>query len=120
MKNYILTAVMISVLTVSCTKSTTRTENPDGSVTTTTVTEYSSGVDTSKIIKVKEDVKIKVDEAGNTIDEAAQKTKEGLNKAGKDIKTGAKEIGEDVKNAAAKGAEKVEEGAKKLKEDLKR
>jgi len=124
MRKQILAAMAISVLfMVACTKSTTKTEqveNPDGSVTTTTttVTETSAHVDTSKINKAKEDVKVKVDEAGNKIDNAAQKTKENLNEAGKDIKQGAQEIGKDVKDAAAKGAAKVEEGAKKLKEDL--
>lgn len=126
MKKQIFAALIISAFIVSCTKSTTKTEqveNPDGSVTTTTttVTESSAGiVDTSKINKTKEDVKTKVDAAGNKINEAAQKTKADLNEAGKDIKAGAKEIGNDVKDAAAKGAEKIEEGAKKLKEDLKK
>lgn len=58
MKNQILSAVAISILAVSCTKSTTKTEqveNPDGSVTTTTttVTETSTGVDSTKINETK-------------------------------------------------------------------
>ncbi|MBT2621398.1 MULTISPECIES: hypothetical protein [Chryseobacterium] len=126
MKKQILTVLMAAGLVVSCTKSTTKTEqveNPDGSVTTTSTTVTQSPtdiVDTSKVNKAKEDVKAKVDAAGDKIDNAAHKTKTELNEAGKDIKAGAKEIGKDVKDAAAKGAGKVEEGAKKLKEDLKK
>lgn len=126
MKKQIVTALMIAGLVISCTKSTTKTEqveNPDGSVTTTstTITQTPTNlVDSSKVNKAKEDVKTKVDAAGDKIDNAAHKTKAELNEAGKDIKAGAKEIGKDVKDAAAKGAGKVEEGAKKLKEDLKK
>jgi len=134
MKKQILSALMISIVLVSCTKSASKTEkveNPDGTITTTTTTESQTGlgVDTAKINQAKENTQTKIDEAGDKIDNAAEnaknkinttadKAKEDLNKAGKDIKTGAQEVGKDVKNAAAKGASKVEEGAKKLKEDL--
>lgn len=154
MKKQIVTALMVAGLVVSCTKSTTKTEqveNPDGSVTTTstTVTQEGPGVDTARVNEAREDVKAKVDAAGNKIDNAADKAKAEINEAGKDvkakvdaagnkidnaadkakaeinsagkdIKAGAKEVGNDVKDAAAKGAGKIEEGAKKLKEDLKR
>lgn len=125
MKKQIVTALMVAGLVVSCTKSTTKTEqveNPDGSITTTSTTVTQSPadiVDTTKINKAKEDVKAKVDATGDKIDNAAHKAKADLNEAGKDIKAGAKELGQDIKDAAAKGAGKVEEGAKKLKEDLK-
>jgi len=124
MKKQILAATAILAFFISCTKSTTKTEkmeNPDGSITTTTVTETKSGlVDSSKVDNAKQDVKNTLDKTGEKIDETAKKTKEELNQVGNNIKEGAKETGKDVKNAASKGAEKIEEGAKKLKEDLKK
>lgn len=111
MKKQILAAIAVSLFIVSCTKSTSKTEtteNPDGSVTTTTVTETTSGIiDTSKIDKARNDIKSGVDAAGNKIENTAEKVNQDLKKAG-----------EDVKDAAAKGAQKVEEGARNLKEDL--
>ena len=76
MKKHILAAVAVSTLFVACTKSTTteKTENPDGSVTTTTTTELGTGlVDTSKIDKAKSDIKNTVDNAGDKIENTAQK-----------------------------------------------
>ena len=135
MKKQILAAFAVSAFFVSCTQSTTKTEkveNPDGSVTTTTVTESHTGImDSTKIDKAKSNLENTVDKTGEKIDQTAQKTKQNLNEAGKDIKTeankigkdiksGAQAVGKDVKNAAATGAQKIEEGAKKLKEDLKK
>ncbi|MDR6514917.1 hypothetical protein [Chryseobacterium camelliae] len=124
MKKQILAGLLVSVMVASCTKSTIKTEqveNPDGSVTTTTtVTENTGLVDTSKVNEARQNAKVKAHETGEKIDAAAQKTKQDLKEAGKDLKEAGKEIGNDVKDAAAKGASKVEEGARKLKEDLKK
>lgn len=135
MKKNFLSAVMMAAVIVSCTKSSVKTEsteNPDGSITTTTtVSENGLGVDTAKINHVKENAQATINEADRKIDNAAEearnkidatadRTKKNLHEAGEDIRQGAKEVGRDVKDAAAKGASKVEEGARKLKEDLKK
>jgi predicted small secreted protein len=124
MKKQIIAAFAASALIVSCTQSTTKTEkieNPDGSTTTTTVTESSTGfVDTAKVDKAKSDVKNTVSKTGEKINEAGKDIKTEANKVGKDIKSGAQEVGKDIKNTAATGAQKVEDAAKKLKEDLKK
>lgn len=107
-----LAAGIVFLTLLSCKKSETKietTENPDGSVTTTTIeTEKSSGLDSAKINNTVDKAKDKLNTAGEKIDDAADK-------AGKKLK----EAGKDVKDAAAKGAEKVEKGAEKVKEDLK-
>lgn len=122
MKKHILAAFAASAFIVSCTQSTTKTEkveNPDGSSTTTTVTESHTGfVDTAKVDKAKSDVKTTVSKTGEKINAAGENIKTEASKVGKDIKSGAQEVGKDVKNTAAKGAQKVEDAAKKLKEDL--
>lgn len=113
MKTFFLTAGLIALSVIACKKSETKiqtTENPDGSVTTTTIeTEKTTMVDTAKINATVDQAKEKLNEAGKKIDEATEKTGEKLKKAG-----------EDVKDAAAKGAEKVEKSAEKVKEDLKK
>lgn len=124
MKKHIMAVFAASALIVSCTQSTTKTEkveNPDGSTTTTTVTESHTGfVDTAKVDKAKSDVKMTVSKTGEKINEAGKDIKTEADKVGKDIKSGAQEVGKDVKNTAAKGAQKIEDAAKKLKEDLKK
>ena len=104
MKNFILSAAVIAVTFVSCKKSETKvetSENPDGTITTTTIeTEKSTGFDSAKINATVDKAKEKLEVAGEKIDAAADKA------------------GEDVKEVAAKGAEKVEKGAEKAKEDL--
>ena len=124
MKKQILASLAASAIIVSCTQSTTKTEkveNPDGSTTTTTVTESSTGfVDTAKVGKAKSDVKNTVNKTGEKINEAGKDIKTEADKVGKDIKSGAQEVGKDIKNTAATEAQKVEDAAKKLKEDLKK
>ena len=111
MKNFILSAAVIAVTFVSCKKSETKvetSENPDGTITTTTIeTEKSTGFDSAKINPTVDKAKEKLEVAGEKIDAAADKAGDKLKKAG-----------EDVKEVAAKGAEKVEKGAEKAKEDL--
>lgn len=113
MKKYILATALISVGLMSCKKSETKvltTENPDGSVTTTTVqTEHTTALDSAKINNTVDQAKEKLNQAGEKLDAAANKAGEKLDKAG-----------EDIKDASAKGAEKVEKGAEKVKEDLKK
>jgi hypothetical protein len=112
MKIFLATGIVFLTL-LSCKKSETKietTENPDGSVTTTTIeTDESSGLDSAKINNTVDKAKDKLNTAGEKIDDAADKAGEKL-----------KEAGEDVKDVAAKGAEKVEKGAEKVKEDLKK
>ena len=111
MKKYFLTATVISLFLFSCKQSETKVEtaeNPDGTVTTTTVeTNKTTGLDSTKVNATIDKTKENLDAAGKKIDAAADKAGEQLKKAG-----------EDVKAAAAKGAEKVEQGAAKAKEDL--
>lgn len=113
MKKYFLIATVISIGLMSCKKSEVKVEtveNPDGSVTTTTVEqERSTTLDSVEINAKVDQAKDKLDEAGNKINAAADDAGRTLKKAG-----------EDVKDAAAKGAEKVENGAEKIKEDLKK
>ena len=109
MKQYLLGAAIISLTLLSCTKSeinVKKVENPDGTITTTTVEkESSTTLDSVKINATVDNAKEKLDKAGNKIDEFAT-----------DGRTQLKKAGEDVKDAA----EKVEKGAEKLKEDLKK
>ena len=102
MKNYLLGTAIISLGLLSCKKSEVNVEtveNPDGTVTTTTVEkEHSTTLDSVKINATLDNAKEPLDEAGQTF----------------------KQAGEDIKDAAAKGAEKVEKGAEKVKEDLKK
>lgn len=111
MKKYFLSATVVALFFTSCKQSETKTEiseNPDGTVTTTTVeTQKSTGLDSAKINSTVDKAKEKLEIAGNKIDAAAHKAGHQLKKAG-----------EDVKDAAAKGAEKVENSAEKAKEDL--
>jgi hypothetical protein len=113
MKQYFFGAAIISLTLLSCTKSeinVEKVENPDGTVTTTTVEkESSTTLDSVKINATVDNAKEKLDKAGNKIDEFAT-----------DGRTQLKKAGEDVKDAAAKEAEKVEKGAEKLKEDLRK
>ena len=113
MKNYMIIAAAVSLTLLSCKKAEKRTEtseNPDGSVTTTTIeTEKSSSLDSARINETLEETKEKLNTAGEKLDDAADKAGHELKKAG-----------EEVKDAAAKGAEKIEEGAGKVKEDLKK
>lgn len=102
MKKYFLIAGAVALTVLSCKQSETKTEtteNPDGSVTITTVeTDKSTALDSA------------------TINATVDKAKEKLNVAGETLQ----KAGEDVKDAASKGAEKVEKGAEKVKEDLKK
>ncbi|AZB21228.1 hypothetical protein EG338_03340 [Kaistella haifensis] len=111
MKNYIIIAAAVSLALISCKKAEKRTEiteNPDGSVTATTVeTEKSMSLDSARINETVEKAKERLNSAGEKIDDAADKAGHELKKAG-----------EEVKDAAAKGAEKVEKGAEKVKDDL--
>lgn len=111
MKKYFLSAMVISLSLASCKQSETKvetSENPDGTVTTTTVeTQKSAGFDSAKINATVDKAKEKLEVAGDKIDAAADKAGDKLKKAG-----------ENVKEVAAKGAEKVEKGAEKAKEDL--
>lgn len=113
MKPYFLGAAIISLTLLSCTKSeinVKKVENPDGTITTTTVEkESSTTLDSVKINATVDNATEKLDKAGNKIDAAAKD-------AGKTLK----QAGEDVKYAAARGAEKVEKGAEKINEDLKK
>jgi hypothetical protein len=113
MKKYLFSAVIISLFLCSCKQSETKVEtaeNPDGTVTTTTIeTNKSTGLDSAKINSTIDKAKEKLNAAGEKIDEAADKAGDKLDKAG-----------DDLKNAAAKGAEKVEKSAEKAKEDLKK
>ena len=111
MKNYMIIAAAVSLALISCKKAEKRTEiteNPDGSVTATTVeTEKSTSLDSARINETVEKAKERLNSAGEKIDDAADKAGHELRKAG-----------EEVKDAAAKGAEKVEKGAEKVKKDL--
>lgn len=113
MKKYLFSAVVISLFLSSCKQSETKVEtaeNPDGTVTTTTIeTNKSTGLDSAKINNTIDKAKEKLNAAGEKIDAAADKAGDKLNKAG-----------DDLKDAAAKGAEKVEKSAEKAKEDLKK
>ena len=113
MKKYFLTAAVFSLMLMSCKQSETKvetTENPDGSVVTTTIeTEKSTVLDSATINATVDKAKEKLNVAGEKIDEVADRAGTELKKAG-----------EDVKDAAAKGAEKVEKGAENVKEDLKK
>ena len=113
MKKYYLSAIALSLFLSSCKQSETKVEtaeNPDGTVTTTTIeTNKSTGLDSAKINSTLDKTKEKLNQAGEKIDKAADKAGDKLEKAG-----------EDLKAAAAKGAEKVEKSAEKAKEDLKK
>ncbi|UOE40978.1 hypothetical protein MTP09_13905 [Chryseobacterium suipulveris] len=113
MKSTILAAGIISLGLMSCKQSETKvetSENPDGSVTTTTFeTEKTTALDSAKINATVDKAKEKLNEAGEKIDEAAKKAGEKLEKAG-----------DDLKEATDKGAEKVQKGADKIKDDLKK
>ena len=113
MKKYFLTATILSLFLLSCKQTETKVEtaeNPDGTVTTTTIeTNKSTGLDSVKVNNTIEKAKEKLNAAGEKIDSAAHKAGEKLDKAG-----------ENLKDAAARGAEKVEKGAEKAKEDLKK
>lgn len=113
MKKYFLTASIAGLFLSSCTQSETKTEtaeNPDGTLTTTTIeTEKNTNFDSAKINNAVDQTKEKLNDAGEKIDNAADK-------AGTELKR----AGEKLKDAAAKGAEKVETGAEKVKEDLKK
>ncbi|MCQ4035879.1 hypothetical protein [Kaistella montana] len=112
MKNYIIIAAAVSLSLMSCKKAEKKTEtveNPDGSVTTTTIeTEKTTSLDSARINETVEEAKERLNSAGEKIDDATDKAGHELKKAG-----------EDLKDVAAKGAEKVEKGAEKVKEDLK-
>lgn len=113
MKKYFLTGAVFSLMLMSCKQSETKVEtneNPDGSITTTTIEkEETTALDSATINATVDKAKEKLNEAGEKIDEAAEQAGTQLKKAG-----------EDVKDAAAKGAEKVEDGAENVKEDLKK
>lgn len=113
MKKYLLVAGAVSLSVFSCTQSETKTEtteNPDGTMTVTTVeTEKSTALDSAVINSTVDQAKEKLNVAGEKIDKAAEKAGDELQKAG-----------ENVKDAASKGAEKVEQGAEKVQEDLKK
>ncbi|KEY18084.1 hypothetical protein [Kaistella antarctica] len=111
MKKYFLSAAIISLGLMSCTKSEVNVEtveNSDGTSTTTTVEkEKTTSFDSVKINATVDQAQQKLNEAGKKIDEYA-----------KDGRTQFKKAGNDIKDAAAKGAEKVEKGAEKIKDDL--
>ena len=90
MKNYILIAAIITLTFVSCKKSETKvgtSENPSGTITTTTIeTDKSAGFDSTKINATVDKAKEKLEVAGEKIDEAADKEGEKLKKAGEDVK----------------------------------
>ncbi len=113
MKNYLLFAAVISLGLASCTNSETNVEtveNPDGTITTTTIEKKrSTSLDTTNINTTVDQAKERLDQAETTIDAVAKGASKTFEKAG-----------EDVKDAATKGAEKVEKGAEKIKEDLKK
>ena len=111
--NKFLIAGIVSLSLTACKKSETKvetTENPDGTVTTTTIeTEKTTALDSATVNATVEHAREKLNKAGEKIDEVADKAGDELQKAGS-----------DVKDAAVKGAEKVESGAEKVKEDLKK
>ncbi|UJF30811.1 hypothetical protein L0B70_05370 [Kaistella sp. 97-N-M2] len=113
MKASFFTTAILALFFTSCKQTETKietSENPDGSVTTTTVeTQKSTAFDSVKINSTVDKAKEKLNKAGEKIDAAA-------NKAGDELK----KAGEDLKDATAKGAEKVEQGAEKAKEDLRK
>lgn len=113
MKNYFLLTACLLMSLSACKQSETKiltSENPDGTVTTTTVeTEKSTGLDSAKINATVDKAKEKLNVAGEKIDDAADRAGETL-----------QEAGEDLKVAAQKGAQKVEEGAEKVQNDLKK
>ena len=100
MKNTILSTLALSLILCSCKQSETKVEtaeNPDGTVTTTTIeTNKTTSFDSTKVNATLDKAKEKLNDAGEKIDAAAGKAGVELKKAG-----------EDVKDAAAKGAEKV-------------
>ena len=104
MKKNIVSALVIALFFTSCKQTETKVEtaeNPDGTVTTTTIeTQKSTNLDSAKV--------------NATVDQA----KEKLNLSGEKIDAAADKAGEKLKEAAAKGAEKIEDGAAKAKEDL--
>ncbi|MEC5158706.1 hypothetical protein [Chryseobacterium sp. MP_3.2] len=101
MKSLILSIVALTFTAVSCTQSETKietAENPDGSLTTTTIeTEKSLYPDSAKINATVDKAKAKLEIVGEKLDVAAEKTGEKLQQAG-----------ENVKDAANRGADKVE------------
>lgn len=101
MKKNIVAAMVISLFFTSCTQSETKietSENPDGSVTTTTLeTEKTVYPDSAKINATVDKAKAKLEVVGEKLDAAAEKTGEKL-----------QEAGENVKDAANRGAKKVE------------
>lgn len=111
MKHFILPAIAISLFLMSCKQTETKvetSENPDGTVTTTTIeTNKSTGFDSTKINNTVDKTKEKLNVAGEKIDAAAEKAGDKLNEAGKDIK-----------EAAKKGADKVQKSVDKANEDL--
>lgn len=120
-KNIIIAAAFLGLMT-ACEKSTSKTEtieNPDGSKTTITTTETTSGiVDSSDINKTRNDINNKIDKATSEIDTKADAAKQKIDATAEKTKKDLNEAGKDIKEAAAKGAGKIEESAKKLKEDL--
>ncbi len=77
-----------------------------------------------KTIQLKEGEKVTtvgefIDNTGKKIDNAWEKTKEGVSNAAENVKEGAKETGEKIKEGAQKVGDKIEEGAQKTKEAVK-
>ena len=111
MKNYFLAAITMSVLLCSCTKTESyieTTENPDGTIsTTTTEKNQTTTFDSVQINETVEQAKDGLTRTGQKIDTAAGKARTQLKKAG-----------EDLKVVAEKGAQKVEIGAKKVQVDI--
>lgn len=101
MKSLVLSLIATTFTLISCTQSEKKietSENPDGSLTTTTIeTEKSIHPDSAKINATLDKAKEKLEVAGEKIDAAAEKAGEKLEQAGK-----------DVKEAADRGAKKVE------------
>ena len=101
MKSFTFSLIALSFSVMSCTQSETKietAENPDGSVTTTTVeTEKSLYPDSAKINQTVDKAKAKLEVVGEKLDVAAEKTGEKL-----------QEAGENVKDAANRGAKNIE------------
>ena len=101
MKSITFSLIALSFIFTGCTQSETKietSENPDGSVTTTTLeTEKTLYPDSAKINATVDKAKAKLEVVGEKLDAAAEKTGEKL-----------QEAGENVKDAANRGAKKVE------------
>ena len=111
MKSITFSLIALSFTLIGCTQSEKKietSENPDGSVTTSTLeTQKTFYPDSAKINATVDKAKAKLEVVGEKLDAAAEKTGEKL-----------QEAGENVKDAASKGADRIENSTQKTKVDI--